>query len=83
MEVERRGFPPQGRQGRLAPESEKSQGVWGQFRGRKEEDGGEAERSYSWRTGPGAGEAGGWWLAEGLTGPPSVFRRIFESTGAQ
>lgn len=47
MEVERGGFPPQGRQGRLAPESEKSQGIWGQFKGRKEEDGGEAERSYS------------------------------------
>ena len=41
MEVERGGSPPQGRQGLLARESEKSWGIWGQFRGRKEEGGGE------------------------------------------
>lgn len=61
--MERAGFPPQGRQGQLARESEKSQGIWGQFRGRKEEGGGEAERSFTARDPvmvPGGLEAGGW-----------------------
>ena len=75
MEVERGGSPPQGRQGLLARESEKSWGIWGQFRGKKEEGGGEELQIMV----PGGLEAGGWQRAwPGLPVCSGVYLRARE-----